>query len=129
MKRSKRSLFYVAAYLTLTGIGLVIAPRQVLHLLFSNGVYDDVFPRFTGVLMVGLGIFVIQIIRHEAETLYPSTLQVRAVIWVTVLGFYFYTNDPFFLVVLGVVGLGMIITGTSYYRDRRTRATGLPSSR
>lgn len=128
MKRSKRSLYYVAAYLILTGIGLVIAPGQVLHLLFSNRVYDDVFPRFTGVLMVGLGIFVVQIIRHEAETLYPSTLLVRAVIWVTVLGFYFYTYDPFFLVVLGVVGIGMVFTGTSYYLDRRARGTGLRSS-
>lgn len=119
MRRSKRSLYYVAAYLTLTGAGLVVAPDLVLKLLFSNRQYDDVFVRFSGVLMVGLGLMVIQMIRHQAEALYPGTLVVRAIIWVTVLGFYFSTRDPFFLVVLGVVGLGMVMTGTAYWLDRR----------
>ena len=40
-------------------------------------------------------------------------------IWVTVAGFYWQTGDPFFLVVLGVVGAGMMMTGTAYYKDRR----------
>ena len=121
MKRTKRSLYYVAAYLTATGIGLIFAPGPVLRLLFSNRQYDDVFPRFSGVLMLGLGLLVIQVIRHEAEALYSSTLLIRAIIWVTVLGFYFSTRDPFFLVVLGVVGLGMIVTGTALYSDRRSK--------
>ena len=94
----------MVAYLTSTGAGLVVAPQLVLQMLFSNGNYDDVFVRFSGILMVGLGIVVIQLIRHDAAALYPSTLFVRAIIWVA-----------------GVVGAGMLWTGISYYRDRRER--------
>lgn len=69
--------------------------------------------------MVGLGIVVVQLIRHYASALYPTTLVVRAFFWVAALGLYFATRDPFFLVVLGVVGAGILWTGISYYRDRR----------
>jgi uncharacterized protein YjeT (DUF2065 family) len=117
-QRTRKSLYYVASYLTLTGIGLVIAPQLVLRLLFSNGHYDSVFVRFTGILMVGLGIVVIQLIRHDVATLYPTTLIVRAIIWLVVVRLYISTHDPFFLVVLGVVGAGMLWTGISYFRDR-----------
>jgi len=119
--KTKASLYYVATYLTLTGIGLMVAPQLVLKLLFSTGQYDDVFVRFSGILMLGLGIVVIQLIRHNAAALYPSTVLVRAVIWVAVAALYLSARDPFFLVVLGVVGAGMAWTGISYYLDRRGR--------
>jgi uncharacterized protein YjeT (DUF2065 family) len=111
----------VAGYLTLTGIGLAVAPQTVLRLLLSTGEYDDVFVRFSGILMIGLGIVVIQLIRHDAAALYPSTLLVRAFIWVAVVGLYLSTRDPFFLVVLVVVGAGMLWTGLSYLRERQER--------
>ena len=120
-RRTRTSLYYVAAYLTLPGIGLAVAPQLVLRMLLSTGDYDDVFVRFSGILMLGLGIVVIQLIRHDASALYPTTLVVRAIFWVAVAGLYFSTRDPFFLVVLGVVGAGMLWTGISYYRDRRER--------
>ena len=118
-QRTRTSLYYVAAYLTLTGIGLAVAPQLVLRMLLSTGDYDDVFVRFSGILMMGLGIVVIQLIRHDASALYPTTLVVRTIFWVAVAGLYFSTRDPFFLVVLGVVGAEMLWTGISYYRDRR----------
>ncbi|MBI3934395.1 MAG: hypothetical protein HY316_06855 [Acidobacteria bacterium] len=122
-QRTRASLYYVAAYLTLTGIGLAVAPQLVLRILLSNGQYDDVFVRFSGILMVGLGIGVIQLVRHHAAALYPSTLFIRAVIWAAVAGLYFTTRDPFFLVVLAVVGAGMIWTGACYYLDHRSHSS------
>ena len=111
-------MFYVAGYLIPTGLGLMFAPGFVLRLLLSNRQYDDVFPRFAGVMMVALGIVVVEIVRRRAASLYPATLAVRAVIWIFVLALYWRTRDPFFLVVLGVVGAGMIFTGTSLLLDR-----------
>lgn len=126
-RRTRASLWYVAGYLTLTGAGLAVAPRVVLRLLFSTGHYDDTFVRFTGILMVGLGIVVAQLIRLRAAALYPTTLWVRGVIWAAVAGLYWTTRDPFFVVVLAVVGAGMLWTGIASYVDGR-RGGGLPAA-
>ncbi len=117
MKRTRRSLLYVAAYLIPTGLGLVLAPQPALKMLKATGTFGDFFVRFSGILMFGLGLMVIQIIRHHAEILYPSTLLVRGVIWPAVLVIYLQTGDPVFLVVLAVMGLGMILSGISLARD------------
>ena len=119
MRRSRLSLFYLSSYLALTGLGLMFAPDLILKLLFSNRQYDDIFPRFAGVLMVAIAILVAQTIRHRVEALYPTSLVARSVIWLFVLWLYFHSGDPFFMVVLAVVGLGMVLTSVSYYRDRR----------
>ena len=128
VNRTRTSLFYLAGYLIPTGLGLMFAPRLVLQLLFSNRQYDDAFPRFAGVLMVALGIIVVQAIRTRAEALYPVTLVVRAVIWPWVLYLYAASGDPFFLVVLGVVGFGMALTGTCYWLERHHRSKSVVSS-
>ena len=122
MKRTRLSLFYLAGYLLPTGLLLLVAPGMTLRLLLSNGDYgSDVFVRVAGLLLLAVGFIVVQIIRYRAEVLYPTTLMVRAVFLIGFLGFYLYTRDPLFLVILGVVGLGFILTGTSYWLDRRER--------
>jgi hypothetical protein len=35
--------------------------------------------------------------------------------------FYWATRDPLFLVILGVMGLGVVLTATSYWLDWRER--------
>lgn len=124
MKRTRLSLYYLAGYLLLTGLLLLVAPVTALMLLLSNGDYGDVFPRVAGLLLLGIGIIVVQIIRLRAEVLYPTTLMLRSVFLVGFLGFYLYTRDPLFLVILGVVGLGVLMTGTSYWLDRSERRAG-----
>ena len=119
MRRTRLSLFYLAGYLLPTGLLWLVAPRTTFRLMLSNGDYgSDVFPRVSGLLLLAIGIIVVQIIRLRAEVLYPTTLMVRAVFLVGFLGFYWCTRDPLFLVVLGVVGLGVLLTGTSYWLDR-----------
>ena len=125
MNRTRLSLFYLAGYLVPTGLLWLAAPRETFRLMFSNGDYgSDVFPRVAGLLLLGIGIVVIQIIRHRVEVLYPTTLLVRAVFIVGFLGFYLTTRDPLFLFVLGVVSLGVLLTGTSYLLDRARRHAG-----
>ena len=121
MQRTHLSLYYLVGYLVPAGIALIAAPEFALKLLLSNGNYGDVMPRLLGVVLLALGIIVLQILRLHAETLYSTTLIARSVILVCLLGLYLYSRDPLFLTLIGIVGLGFILTGTSYLLDRRTR--------
>lgn len=119
MRRTRLSLFYLAAYLLGAGIALLFVPSLALKLLFSNGQYGDVMPRLLGVVLLALGLLIVQIIRHTVEPLYATTLAVRAVIVVVLAALFVYAKDPLFISLLVVVGIGMILTGTSYWADRR----------
>jgi hypothetical protein len=122
MRRTRLSLIYVVAYLLAAGIFLLVAPRLALKLLFSSAEYGVIMPRLAGLLLIGLGMFVAQIIRHSVVALYPTTLAVRAVFCVGFIALYLLSRDPLFLVLLAVVGLGVLATGVSYVRDRRDGA-------
>ena len=119
MHRTNRSLVYVATYLLASGLFLVVAPRLALRLLLSTGEYGDIFPRLGGLLLLGLGVLVVQIIRYRIEPLYPSTLGVRAGFCLGFVWLYLMSRDPLFLVLLAVVGIGVTWTGVSLVRDRR----------
>jgi hypothetical protein len=119
VNRTRLSLFYLAGYLTFAGLALLLVPTFALKLLFSNGDYGDVFPRLAGMLLLGLAVLIVQIIRHRVKALYPTTLAVR-VFFLVVLAYLFVSSaDPFFLVVFGIVALGVIFTGYAYLGERR----------
>lgn len=120
VRRTRLSFFYLAAYLLGAGIALIVAPSIALKLLFATGHYGDVMPRLLGVVLLALGIIIVQIIRKQVEALYTTTLIVRAFIMVVLLGLLIYSGDPLFISLMVVVGLGMVLTGTSYLSDRRT---------
>ena len=119
VQRTRLSLFYLATYLVGAGVALVFAPSLALTLLFTNGHYGDVMPRLLGVVLFALGVVIVQIIRHRVEVLYTTTLLVRSVIVVVLAALFVYSHDPLFISLLVVVGLGMVLTGTSYLSDRR----------
>jgi len=124
MERTRRSFFYLVTYLTLTGLVLLINPQWFMKLLFSNGSYDDVFPRVFGLMLLGLATLVFQIIRLRAEVVYFTTILVRLVFIAGFIGFYVWTRDPMFLCVLAVVTLGVVLTSVSYRKDLRDHARG-----
>jgi thiol:disulfide interchange protein len=119
MHRTNLSLVYVAAYLLGAGVALLLAPRLALQLLFSTGDYGEILPQLTGLLLLGLGILVVQIIRHRVAALYTTTLAVRLVFCVGFIVLYARSRDPLFLALLAVVGVGVLATGISYMLDRR----------
>ena len=119
MNRTRLSLYYLAAYLIVIGLGLLLVPNQTLHMLGSNGQYGEIMPRLAGMLMSGLGFNIAGMIRARTQALYPATLAVRAYFVLSLIGFYFLERDPFFLVLLGIVLLGMALTLTCYLRDAR----------
>ena len=129
MNRTRLSLFYLSSYLLLIGLGLLFAPQETLRLLRSNGDYGDVFPRMAGMLMSGMGLSIVGMIRARAAAQYPATLFIRVYFLACFITFYAMTRDPLFLVLLGIVGLGFVLTLTAYLRDRAAPAAdgGPPS--
>ena len=51
MDRTRLSLFYLATYLPVAGLALLLVPDVAMKLLLSNRTYDDVFPRLAGALL------------------------------------------------------------------------------
>lgn len=128
MHRTRLSLFYLAGYLLPTGLVFLVAPDLGFKLLFSTGQYGDVIPRMAGGLLLGLGIVVVQIIRHRVEVLYPTTVAVR-LMFLAIFGWlYARTGDPFFLAVMGVVGLGVLLTGAALLLGRATPTPPPPAA-
>ncbi len=119
MNRTRLSLLYLAGYLLPTGLGLYFAPQFFMKLLLSNGQYSDAFPQFSGILLVGLGILVVHVILYGGPVWYRGTLIVRLVLWTGILGIWLKSRDPLFLVVLGVLGFGIVLTGTFYFLDHK----------
>jgi hypothetical protein len=109
---------YPAFYLSLAGLGLALAPDLFLKLMFSNTAYDPGFARFTGILLLGLAAIVIQVVRHRIDRLYPTLIGVRVFFCVGYIVLYFMTGNPFFLAVLGIVGVGLVASSISFARDR-----------
>jgi hypothetical protein len=123
MRRTRLSFFYLATYLLCAGVALAFAPSLALKLLFSNGSYGNVMPRLLGVILLALGVIIVQIIRHRVEALYLTTLGVRVIIVVGLVALFIYSKDPLFISLTVVVGIGMILSGTSYLIDRRHLTT------
>jgi uncharacterized protein YjeT (DUF2065 family) len=122
MRRTNFSLIYVAAYLLAAGIFLLLVPRLALQLLLSTGDYGEILPRLVGLLLIGLGVLVVQIIRYRIATLYPTVIAVRVIFCVGFVVLYTLSRDPLFLVLLAVVGLGVLGTSVSYVLDKRQSA-------
>jgi hypothetical protein len=79
-----------------------------------------VFPRFAGMFMSGMGLSVFGMIGAHASDLYPATLLMRVYFIACIIAFYTMTYDPFFLVLIAIVGLGFAITLSAYLLDRRS---------
>jgi len=119
--RTRLSLWYLASYLTLMGLGLLIVPDQTLKVLRSDAEYGNVFPRVAGMLMSGLGMSVLGIIRAGVPELYPATLLIRTYFLVCLAVFYWMTADPLFLVLILIVGIGFVLTLSAHLLDRREK--------
>ena len=119
MRRTHLSLYYLVSYLTVAGLALFLVPTFALKLLLSNGDYGEVFPRLAGMLLLGLAMLVFRIIQLRIEALYTTTLAVRVFFLGGFVFLFAISGDPFFLVVFGIVAVGVLLTGLSYRRDRQ----------
>jgi uncharacterized protein YjeT (DUF2065 family) len=123
MRRTHLSLYYLVGYLFPAGLLLFLVPTQATTLLLSNQTYDEPPLRLAGLVLIALGILIAQIIRHDIEVMYTTTLVVRSILSFGLLGMFVATGNPLFAVVLLVVLIGVALTGASYLLDRRDGAT------
>jgi hypothetical protein len=99
---------YLASYLLVGGLGLLLAPALTLRLLLSNGDYGDVMPRLVGVFMVALGGAVLEFVRARDYRYYRYTIVARIFIVVALTALYFKARDPLFLVLDAIVLAGLL---------------------
>ena len=118
-RRTRLSLFYVAGYLVMSGLGMTFTPRLALEMMFASGQYEPTFVRMCGLFILGLAAFVVQAIRHRLAILYPTIIAVRVGFCAGYVVLYEHTGDPFFLTVLGIVGFGLLLSSACYALDRR----------
>src|SRR5688572_25557889 len=123
---TRRSLVYVAAYLSLSGLGLFLVPGIVLNLFLSTGQYDYIFMRVTGAVLIVLATFVIQMVRYRLYVMYPTVIAVRFFLCVTWIFIYILTHDPMFLIFLAIVGIGVILSIAGYCVDRKRSGLSAP---
>jgi len=89
---------YLASYLLVGGLGLLVVPELTLRLLLSNGSYGDVMPRLVGVFMLALGGAVLEFVRARDYRYYRYAIIARIFIVVALTALYFKAGDPLFLV-------------------------------
>ena len=112
-------LWYVVAYLVLTGLALLAAPQAALRLLQSTAEYGDVMPRWVAMMSLALASLIAGAVRHRVTALYPLGFFLPAGMAVGFFSLYRLSGDPLFLSVLAVVGLGVVLTGASMLREAR----------
>ena len=78
--KTRASLFYLVGYLTVGGVGLLIAPQQVMDLFLATGDYADLMLRIMATFMLAIAVIIVQIIRTRSAQLYSATLVVRCLI-------------------------------------------------
>jgi hypothetical protein len=128
MKKTHLSLYYLIGYLVPSGLCLLLIPQFTLKLLFSNADYGDIIPRLAGMLALALAVLVIQIVRLQIEALYTTILAVRGGMLLILLALFFYSQNPLFISLFVVVGIGFVLTGIGYYLDSQARLTSQKQS-
>jgi hypothetical protein len=93
----------------------------MLRILQSNRDYDEVMTRIAGMLMSGLGLSVFGMIRARSYEQYPATLLMRVYFITCFVVFYLITRDPLFFILIAIVGIGLVLTLTTYFLDRNRR--------
>jgi uncharacterized protein YjeT (DUF2065 family) len=119
MRRTHLSLYYLIGYVVPSGLLLFFAPTFTTQLLFSNQDYSEPALRLAGLVLLALGVFIIQLVRHHVEVMYTTTLVVRSMLSFGLAYLFVSTGNPFFGVVLATVLFGVALTGISYLLDRR----------
>lgn len=68
-------------------------------------------------LILALTLLVFQIMRLKIESLYVTTVAVRLMILACLVWLYLQSRDPFFIIVIAIVSLGVMLTISGYYMD------------
>ena len=122
MEKTRLSFFYLVFYLVGGGLGFAADPRMALDMFGSTGDYAEPVVRLAGVLMLGLGAMVVQLIRRRQVQLYSTVLVARLFILACLIYLYILYADPLFTGLFLVVAIGVGLTLACYRLDRRSAA-------
>ncbi len=118
----KITLIYLAAYLTIGGIGFGFFPSFAIKIFMSTGDYGDVMPRMVGMFMIVLGLLIITIVKNEDYKYYLPTIIARTFILVFMVYLYFITDDILFIFLIVIVSLGLLPSIFVYLKDKTVGA-------
>ena len=85
-------------------------------------------PRWVGMMSLALGALIGQTVRHRLKVLYPLGFFMPAAMLIGFVGLYQQSEDPLFLTVVVVVGVGVVLTGTSLLLDFATNRSASPKA-
>jgi len=102
------TFLYLGSYLVVGGLGFLFLPQFTLRLLLAEGSYGDVMPRLVGVFMAALGGAVVQFLRAADYRYYVYTTVARLFIVAALIGLYVKARDRLFIVMSGIVLLGLL---------------------
>jgi uncharacterized protein YjeT (DUF2065 family) len=117
---TRLSLSFPTTYLLVSGLGNLGAPLEMLRLAGSTGSYSPAFVRFSGALLVTLGLIFLAVVARRVEALYLSLLLVRTVPLATVTWLYLETHDVLFLMGAATIAFGMLMTTLALIADRKS---------
>ncbi len=123
MKYTRLSLLYPIVVLLVSGLILLIQPSLVFSILKSNTTYRPEIANLLGMMFIGLGIIILLIFWHKAQNIYKWTIPVRIFFCICSIGFYFLYQNPFFIMLLFIILIGIFITILGVVKDQRLKNT------
>lgn len=102
------TLLYLGSYLLVGGLAFACVPDLAFRIFLSNGEYGDVMPRVAGMFMLALSGMIFLFVRYEDYKYYRYSVLARSFIVLFLLFLYYKTTDPLFLILNGIVLLGLI---------------------
>ncbi len=102
------TLSYLAGYLLIGGLGFAFFPELTFRLFLSNGAYGTVMPRVVGMFMIALSGMIALFVYHRDYKYYPYSVFIRTFIVLFLFWLFSGTGDPLFLVLIGIVLLGLL---------------------
>ena len=118
MNLRKISLIYLSSYLGFGGLGFAIFPNVTLHLFYSNIAYDPVVVQFMGLFMCLLSFLIYNIYRFQDWKYYLVTIRARIPAVIFIFYLYYISNNPMFLIINGIVIIGLALTIIGYFKSK-----------
>ncbi|MDH4069678.1 MAG: hypothetical protein OEV30_04585 [Ignavibacteria bacterium] len=115
----KALMVYLSSYLIGGGLGFAFLPEFTQKLFLSNVLYDEPMVRFAGVMMTLLGSLIGYLVYKGTLIAYRFSIVARTFVVGFIVWVYWMYDNPMFLVLLGVVLIGLLPSYFLLWRDRR----------
>ena len=123
MKLKRIAWIYLVSYLGIGGIGFAFFPTETQKLFYSNADYGEIMPRLVGVFMCLLSYLIYNFYKNRDWKYYIITIYARIPVVLFIFYIYYISSDPMFLIIDGIVILGLILTITGHVSERSSKET------